>query len=120
LSAFWIPAFGNLAPRVVAFRSLSGDPLANVRCAAFQRGTSRFAPCQEPHRVLIDELDLLEVQSESTLRVFAFDHPSEVREMLGVDATTQREAHDPVLHGPLYPQHRNAPMCPIAGAMRAP
>jgi len=39
---------------------------------------------------LIDELDLLEIQSESTLPVFAFDQPSEVWEMLAVDATTQR------------------------------
>ena len=29
--------------------------------------------------------------------------------MLAVDATAQRQPYDSVLHGPLYPQHRNVP-----------
>jgi len=70
--------------------SLSGDPLANKCRAAFQRGASGFAPCQEPHGVLIDEIDFLEVQNESTSRRFAFNQPAEVWEMLAVDATAQR------------------------------
>ena len=81
---------GANAPQVLTSASLSRDPLANIWSAAFQPGASGFTPCQEPHRVLIDELDLLEIQSESTLPVFAFDQPSEVWEMLAVDATTQR------------------------------
>src|SRR5262249_61901998 len=82
---------GTAGPSTWAFASssLSGDPLANICGAAFQRGASGFAPCQEPHGVLIDQVDFLEVQNESTLRVFAFDQSSEFREVLGVDATAQ-------------------------------
>src|SRR5262249_34430467 len=96
---------GNLAPRVVAFRSLSGDPLADVCTAVFQRCASRFALCEEAHPVAIDELGLPQVEREHTLSILALDQPSQLREMLGFDAPTQHETYALAVLGPLNSQH---------------
>src|SRR5262249_19855646 len=69
--------------------SLSGDPLANIWSAGFQLGAGGFTPCQEPHRILIDEIDFLEIQCETTLPIFIFDQPLEAREMLALDAANE-------------------------------
>ena len=72
-SALWIPARGNLAPPVVAFCSLSGDPLADVCRAVFQRCASGLALCKEGHRVAIDELDLAEIERQPVPSFLALD-----------------------------------------------
>src|SRR2546428_8608642 len=104
-SALWIPARGSFAPRVLAVRSLSGDPLADVCRAVFQRCASRFALCEEGHRVAIDQLDLAEIERQRAPSFLALDEASELREILRFDAATQHETYTLSLLRPLNPQH---------------
>jgi len=104
-SAFWMPARAGPAPWALAFCSLSGDPLADVCRAVFQRCASRFVLCEEAHRVAIGELDLPQVEREHSLSILALDQPSQLREMLGFDAPTQHETYALAVLGPLNSQH---------------
>src|SRR5262249_40577389 len=79
--------------------------LADVCRAVFQRCASRFALCEEAHRIAIDELDLPQVEPEHALSILALDQTSQLREMLGFNAPTQHETYAVPVLEPLNSQH---------------
>jgi len=77
----WISGRGSVAPRVLGFCSFSGDPVADVCTAVFQRRASCLALREERNRVAIDERDLPQIERDRTLSITRERDSSGIRDL---------------------------------------